>query len=412
MQSVSHVDVPKHSVALRKKAMNAIGLIWTKKKNLAFALNVHRHETRGKTMVLKRLMIKSMLVFLFLVQASFAESFTSLDIIERSASRDCLDWCITGICFWLRCTPVGCSIETTPKIEHNLPDLVVSSYPNAGDNPWTEARKVYGLQSKQAVRSLTGSEGTGRNSSRLYRGETKGGPSTLKFKEVQIIGGPTNSLSFGVPYLCPSQASPGFPYFSSELDALAWRSPEVEQFRPESFIPGAREITHSPLTSWGSVFPRTGYVISPEDPKAAAVTSQRAIDIITQPGQLPHLYTTFGFSGFRRFNFGDESARNREDCVRSGGRWIENQFVRNNGRCISAPSVLGLPPANERTDNWQMISPKPQNYCEAFGSPDEWSEDKYDEEGRYAFNYWRHYECCVPGPGTFLFSIDIPPVCI
>ena len=175
-----------------------------------------------------------------------AESFTTLDVIQRSASADCLDWCITGLCFWLKCGLTGCHVTTTPRIEHNLPDLVVTSYPHAGESPWLEARASYGPAAKAAVRALQGADGAGRAANNIHRNEGRGQPATLKFKETQVIGSPAAVAVSGAPFMCQSQTTPGMAYYLSELDALAWRAPEAELWRTETLIPGRREISQVP----------------------------------------------------------------------------------------------------------------------------------------------------------------------
>ncbi len=42
---------------------------------------------------------------------------------------------------------------------------------------------------------------------------------------------------------------------------------------------------------WGNVYPRQGFLVQPDDFKAAAVMAQRAGDVITRNGQ-PHVYCT------------------------------------------------------------------------------------------------------------------------
>ena len=51
--------------------------------------------------------------------------FNTAQLIYRSIQVKCLDWQIIGLCFWLKCSP-KCSIKTTPKISHYLPDLTVT----------------------------------------------------------------------------------------------------------------------------------------------------------------------------------------------------------------------------------------------------------------------------------------------
>ena len=54
-------------------------------------------------------------------------------------------------------------------------------------------------------------------------------------------------------------------------------------------IPGLREVGGFPLWTWGSVHPRTGWIVQASEPKAAAVLAQRAADIATRINQ-PHVY--------------------------------------------------------------------------------------------------------------------------
>ncbi|HBX55742.1 MAG TPA: TIGR03756 family integrating conjugative element protein, partial [Pseudomonas sp.] len=71
---------------------------------------------------------------------SFA--LTTATIASSTLSSDCLAYRVVGICFWLRCTSSGCSVETSVKVRHFVPDAVVSSYANTGANPWLEVRPM------------------------------------------------------------------------------------------------------------------------------------------------------------------------------------------------------------------------------------------------------------------------------
>src|SRR5687767_6799444 len=59
-------------------------------------------------------------------------------IMSATLSPACLDYRVVGICSWLQCTPFGCDVRTSVKVRHFVPDAVVSSYANTGDNPWAE----------------------------------------------------------------------------------------------------------------------------------------------------------------------------------------------------------------------------------------------------------------------------------
>src|SRR3546814_7309096 len=76
---------------------------------------------------------------------SAATSTFALDtatIVSSALSPDCLEYRVVGICYWLYCTPFGCSVRTSVKVRHYVPDAVVSSYSNTGENPWQEVRAM------------------------------------------------------------------------------------------------------------------------------------------------------------------------------------------------------------------------------------------------------------------------------
>lgn len=347
---------------------------------------------------------------------ALAETFSTADVARRSLQSNCLDWKIVGVCFWLHCKYGRCKINTTPRIRHYLPDVVFTAYDQTGFPPWTELRSLLHLNSSLGSLLQGGS---------FPSTDTADGHA-LRFKEVDAVGHPfpLRKKVFDVPYLCRSQAKPLFPYFVSTLDHLEWRG-GLESARPESLTPGLREIGNWPQNSWGAIFPRTGFVLQAEDAKAAAVAVQRAADIVTQPDQA-RVYVAFGYSGHRRVTHGDMAAPNREACERSGGSWRAGSPVpkpsqcapdapleecvtstpsptyTQPGRCRRQTQIAWLPPINERNARWQMISPRTQSRCESFGSPLNWSSDKTSEDGSYAWNLWRPYECCVPGKGKFI----------
>jgi len=339
---------------------------------------------------------------------AFGESFNSADIVERSVQQDCLDWCVVGACFYVTCGLLGCKVSTRPKIAHNLPDLVVTTYHDAGDSPWEEARNILGNLTRSSASSLLGglSAGAGQH------GEAGRRASEATFNEVQVIGSPVaalNAQAVGVPFLCRSQARPLQPYFLSELDALAWRSAEFEMLHPETWLPGTREIGSSLFQTWGPVYPRTGFTLQPDPPKAAAVTAQRAIDIVTQTSQWPHVYVPFAWDGHKKLSAGNPEARSQTACEHSGGAWSEvgdGQF-----KCQPQHFVQWLPAGREQTDQWQMLSPHVDTACAPFGQDGDWSTPRQTADERFAFHYWRPYQCCMPGPGRYIGAVATGRYC-
>lgn len=72
-------------------------------------------------------------------------SVNTASLLSSAASPDCISWRISGICYWLFCTPFGCSVKTSVKVTHFIPEAVVSAYLSPGANPWTEMSAVSSL---------------------------------------------------------------------------------------------------------------------------------------------------------------------------------------------------------------------------------------------------------------------------
>ncbi len=332
----------------------------------------------------RRFLSVSLAVLLITPLAGRAGSITTAEIVSNTtaAALTCMRWMPVGACFWLRCSWRGCRVRTSLKVGHYNPDLVISSYNELGANPWVEIRATLGLAQQTAANGLLGSllpvpinsAGNRTEGSSRHRDHKN-----LVFRESDAIGHPLSSLSgivAGAGMLCPSETTSLVPYFQSGLDALAWRQEVPEIFYPASFIPGLREIGAWPLQTWGGVHPRTGWTTQSEEPKAAAINAQRAGDIVTRTAQ-PHLYVpiTPSSSGLR---------------VWSPGPLREN---------------------DPRSGIWQMLIPRTETSCEAFGTNDlasltGWGGGRVDEEGDYVWNLWRPYQCCQRRGQWFLFDIN------
>lgn len=309
-----------------------------------------------------RILTRRLLILVLMAssQSVVAESFTSLKVLQSgiNSARSCLALETEGVCihFYIRCSLFGgCGVKTkvVPRISHNLPDLVVTAFREPGETPYSEIRQTYSVPAKRAVDLLMGESSSGGSSPLTIS-------QSMIYNEVNVIGSPvvnqvkatlqaTRSL-YG--FLCDSQVTPMKPYFMSEYDAVAWRHAEAN-IRLESLTPGQREIGTNLLKTWGSVHPRIGFVMQNQPPKAAAVASQRAIDVVSKTNQYPHVYSPYAISGHP-----------------------------------------------EKRIAWQMIAPVASRGCEQFGAEGEWSEGKQsiDDDGDFAWNYWTRYDCCGPKP--------------
>jgi integrating conjugative element protein (TIGR03756 family) len=271
----------------------------------------------------------------------------------------------------LFCTAFGCSVKTSVKVTHFIPETVVSTYVASGGNPWAEmafvSQTAGGLENA-VTGALSGVSAGGANPADMKKpGQRK---SSIRFKYADAIGHPATSLIGGsiAGYSCDSAATPLMPYFLSTLDSIAWRTGVPESLYPEALVPGRREIgSQVSGNMWGNVYPRSGFVSQTDDDKASAVVAQRVADIITRTGQ-PHVYQVL--KGTRR-----------------DGYWPPGEVTENTGT---------------KNHKWQRLAPQMTQSCAIF--PD--GSHAAASDNNEAFALWRPYSCCKRMGQRFLSSTD------
>ncbi|WP_309601067.1 TIGR03756 family integrating conjugative element protein [Burkholderia multivorans] len=280
-------------------------------------------------------------------------------IIASSLSPDCLDYRVVGICYWLFCSWGGCTVRTSVKVRHYVPDAVVSSYSNTGKNPWTEVA----LMSVPNATAQAGGDGTTNQDHEN---------NLSKFKNADVIGHPGATVfsryasQFG--YTCAGAGTAFMPYLLSTLDTVAWRYNVPESVYPEALIPGMREIgSRATLNLWGNVYPRGGFLHQADDYKSAAVVAQRAGDIVTRRGQI-HVYQPLLADAY-------------------DGYWP------------AGPLMEG----DASTGKWQELTPTLSTTCAVFPNSNAHVEAA---QGDYAWTLWRPYACCQRRGQVFLGSTD------
>lgn len=315
--------------------------------------------------------------------ATTAATTNTAEILAKTSAAlpQCLRWRLTGICLWLRCGFRGCRIRVSPRVFNYAPDAVVTTHNAAAQHPWVELRPVLAAANAGLAGLVGGlADASGSVEGRREQGNPVRGRDHQTFREADLVGHPF-SASGGVlgaaGLVCPPRTVPLMPYFVSTLDALAWREiVPIESLYPASLIPGLKEIGNWPVNTWGNVYPRTGMALQQEEPKAAAILAQRVGDITTRSAQ-PHVYVPLSQAqlswGMRYWN------------------------------------PPALEPNDERTGSWQMLEPRADTSCYAFGRNDalglsSWSDGRRDPGGDYQFNLWRPYSCCRR-LGTFLRAI-------
>ncbi|APV90380.1 TIGR03756 family integrating conjugative element protein [Salmonella enterica] len=306
--------------------------------------------------------MKSLRVFIpsLLAVTLPAMAITTPQIIASSLSPDCLQYRVVGICYWLLCTPFGCTVRTSVKVKHNIPELVVSSYNHPGDNPWREMALTDA--------GASGTLGGGDTNPRITNSKTK-----IRYKDAAAIGHPADAAFFkflsAYGYSCSSNVVPFQPYFLSVLDSLAWRSGVPEMLYPEALTPDLREVRQVG-DLWGNVYPRAGALGQTHDYKAGAVVAQRTADIASRSGQI-HVYLPLISSP-------------------RPGYWPPS------------PVMEGI----SGNHFWQMLAPPMSMTCAIF--PDRSITDTYADrlssDGSYAWALWRPYSCCQRRGQTLLGS--------
>ncbi len=329
---------------------------------------------------MKRIALLMFLLFVAVNSYSQLEieptTVTTSDILAAPITdSSCHNYCFTGVCVWLSCGLHGCSIETSIRVRHYNPDLVVSVYDESGTNPWDYAQETFGGIEASSLNALVGSFHNAEPGHGQRTEDNPAGDRSLRYKEATAVGHPWAALQFmSADYFCPSEADAFTPYFSSSLDALSWRLGLAEHLYFHNFLPGRRVVGEGGyFQQWGPVFPRTGFLNQKDDVKAGAVIAQRVGNIVTQDNQ-PHVYREFDGNNYHR-------------------TWLPGELREN----------------NRETGVWQMIAPYEDQQCYAFGENDvyqqRWSAGRESDDESYVYTLWRPYECCG-ARGAYITTIE------
>lgn len=322
---------------------------------------------------IKSNMILLILLLILLPQLSMSESTINTATITTDTIKalpDCLHYRIVGVCFWLVCN-VGCYVVTTPKVEHYLPDVVISTYPGFGKDPWVEVNKTIDAGDYYAGKAAFKALNHGMEIKSGSFNSANSNDNDVNLREVDVIGNPAlAALHWGK--LLKSQAKPYFPYYQSELDANEWRSGLLEQMYPQSWIPGKNDVGTFLINDWGSVFPRSGFIMQPSIAKSSAVMAYRGGSIATTHS-FNHISTDL-----------DAMPCPNKACKTTG-------------------------PIKTKAPNtkWQMLLPDPQFTChpriEATIKPNRLK--GADSKQPFSWVVWRQYEGCVSADGHYLGSV-------
>jgi len=288
------------------------------------------------------------------------------------AALSCLSWEVKGICIWMTCIGPICEFDVSVKVANFVPELTVQSYDRANGEPWTESQDInqisQGDTESSWVFGLIGLiedfdvEDVGIRGGHMTQAK-KDQHQNLSFKLTDAYGNPGitlfNELADSTGgYACQGTTTMFYPYFISNLDAIAWRWDIPEMFYPQSWAGFILYDLGDLSNNYGAIYPRHGFQTSQDPLKAAVLVAYRAAHFITRSTQ-PHVY----------FDIDKDS----ED-----GYWPPGP----------------LEEGDEDTGMWQMLYPEMEDSCEEFpygGNP---SGDQRSEDGSYIWNFWRKFSCC------------------
>ena len=264
-----------------------------------------------------------------------------------------------------------------------------------------------------------------------------------KVNEIKsLVGGGGFGVSIDVDhYLCKTDIKGFVPYYMSRLDAVNWRG-LADFMVPEKVADKLRSVTGgainpgdygadiarydsvlsclvqsvslgytgntcfvggNAITQWGDIYPRTGFVMQPNDYKASAVISERAMDVLLNGGKLAKV--AGGFDGRIRIPVTKTNGRKGiwqrlhpevdtcEDSIRSRKKGytatIYNQDI------PSLSSLLSNPKSAARSVAKTV-----------------YSDVDTHEYGNHAWVYWRQYGCCLCDKGSKIGQFSIPEICL
>lgn len=157
----------------------------------------------------------------------------------------CLAYQITGVCFFLKCKISGCSIETSIRVSHYVPDAVVSTYNAPAQHPWTDVGRPVAQTLERAGSSIMGflldsSANTAREAQEV-----------VTFKSADAIGNPVGSIMAGGGSFEFPDANELANFHSRELPRIMQQWASVPTDMGNGALEGARATAMNPSALLG-----------------------------------------------------------------------------------------------------------------------------------------------------------------
>lgn len=183
-----------------------------------------------------------------------AQAITTPQILGQTiaAMPSCLSYQVKGMCFFLFCTWKGCTIRTSVRVSHYVPDAIVSTYNDPLMHPWIEVGKP--------LAAAMGTVGSAMlalplDASGAYTSTAQHERELATFKSADAIGNPAGMIMavvssgtlpnlpnvFGVPGLSQIMAFP-----TQELPKIQQQWLSVPQQVGNNVLAGAANLAKLP----------------------------------------------------------------------------------------------------------------------------------------------------------------------
>jgi len=387
--------------------------------------------------------------------------------LTAKALPSCLSYKVEGVCFFLRCKLAACWIETSIKISHYVPDLVVSTYNEPLRHPWVDLGMPVAVATGAAGSTVMG---------RLLDSSAGSAdtPSAMtNFKSADAIGNPSAMLAsmltgsgVMVPATLPLPGVAELAKFASqELPAIGRQWTQVPKEVATTVASDAKKMVDAPAQLLSGIqsimksiegvrqvieigeaaqqvqegvaaFQQLGSVVSgmtggsmlfcPGGSSPFYLHYQSELDGPFWRGMLPVelLYPQSWVPGLAEV--GNGYTQTWGSIYPRTGELIQSHPVKTSAvlaeRVASIvyksaqPHVYtqvqpnsGFRYFSSSAHRWQMLHPKPASSCLQFGTNDALSlttfgDGQTDSADGYSWNLWKHYVCCQRR-GSYLFSV-------
>jgi integrating conjugative element protein (TIGR03756 family) len=297
------------------------------------------------------------------------------DLVTDVANLQCMDYEVKGICVWLSCVGIKCSIKTSVVVSHYNPDAIVETISNNTKTPVDWLTRQFKPVFQPVSKAMNGGFTVGTGIQSAYKTSTKqenfydvnvyGNPALLVYRDV--IGSMLETVGF-----CKSGVQPFQPYMASVVDS-EWRWGLLESvltavptYFPRKLAARNGADIQSVVSGelFGYIYPRVGSVRNPKRYLGSMVVAQRAADIVTS-------------------KFSSHTVLPLPDVVFGYKTWAPNQAKEGDGR----------------TAKWQRNYPRGRTSCMVFpnDTTDSFnysSSSDYSPTHNYLYTLWRRYECC------------------